>query len=421
MNIKEIHGLGRSAWHGVRISIAHKLTAMLFLMLFAAAANIIFFNSVINDFHDTTGTVSIAGKLRLLSQKIELDIIQFTSGSEYTSAAVLSGIDEFNTVLEALISGGVVFGVTIRRVHDQHQTALDNVRTQWHAYRDEIIQMLTRDVDGASQSESAHVVNAWHGQLSQKSTSLLHASETMVDAIVKDMQHRQRVVTQHMYVALAAIVLSFLLALWFVRHRVAQPMALLYDGARRLSHGDYHMQVHYPASDEMGRLIGAFNGSAQHIGALVYDLECSNESLRRAEAMFRSVVENSGIGVYVMSRTRFLFVNQKMASMVGYERKVMLKDLRLQDIFVEDVLTQNKGNGSECVKDIGPEIRTLRRGRCQDGSMIELDVFESMMRLEGEDVRLCVALEVTQRREDESSMCNRYHRALPTNKDFLWH
>lgn len=50
----------------------------------------------------------MAGKLRFLSQKIELDIIQFISGSEYTSAAVLSGIDEFNTVLESLVSGGVV-------------------------------------------------------------------------------------------------------------------------------------------------------------------------------------------------------------------------------------------------------------------------------------------------------------------------
>lgn len=403
MNIKRLPGLGRNAWHNVRISIAHQLTAMLLLMLLAAGTNIVFFKSLIHDFRDVAGTVSIAGKLRLLSQKIELDILQFTSDSEHTPTAVLNGIDEFETVLEALVNGGAVFGVDVRRVRAQHYTALEDVRSQWHAYRKEIMLALVQSGAGVPGAESVRVTRALRTQLSQRATRLLHASESMVDVIVKDMQHRQRVATQRMYIAFAVIVLSFLLTLWFVRRRVARPMTLLYDGARRLSRGDYHMQVHYPESDEMGRLISAFNNSAQHIGELVYDLECRNESLTHAETMFRSVVENSGIGVYVVSGTQFLFVNREMADMFGYKREEMLRNLRLNDVLVDDVPVKGAKGGLGYRQGNTAETQPLRHGRRHDGTIIELEIFESVMQYEGDDVLLCVALDVTKGRKDEAS------------------
>src|SRR5690625_3941930 len=99
---KQLPDLGRNAWRNLRVSTAQKLTVMLFLMFLAAGANIFLFKSFIHDFRDMAGTVSMAGKLRLLSQKIELDIVQFAGDPGGSPAAVLNGIAEFDAVLAVL-------------------------------------------------------------------------------------------------------------------------------------------------------------------------------------------------------------------------------------------------------------------------------------------------------------------------------
>lgn len=402
ITIKRIPQLGRIVWNRFRISTAQKLTAMLFLMLLAAGANIVFFKSLIHDFRDMAGTVNMAGKLRLLSQKIELDTVHFVADSKVNTAAVINGVVEFDAVLEALTDGGTVFGITVQRVHDRHHAALEDVRTKWHAYRDEI-RLVLHDEDVAAVSGSASALNALRNQLSLRSTPLLHASEHMVNAIVKDMQQRQRLATTHMYIAFVVVALSFLLTLWFVRRRIARPLSLLYDGVRQLEDGNYHVRLRHPVADDMGRLMAAFNSSAQHFDSLLHELEFSHDSLKRAEMMFRGVVENSGISVYVRSGPRFLFANQEFATVLGYERETLLAELETRDVFIDDNPKAVIGLSTQQLMEDHHKTGILRRVRCHDGSTAELEVFKSVMQLDGEPVCLCVALDVTKRRQDEAS------------------
>lgn len=396
---KAMAGLGRVTWKKRQIATLHKLTAMIFVLLLAAGANVAFFRSLIHDFRDMAGTVSMAGKLRLLSQRIELDIVQFTLDPWRTSVAVLNGIDEFDMVLEALLKGGHVFGVNVRQVPHQHHVAFEDVQNQWQAYRDEIELTLQQEID-ATAAASGYVLNAMRHDLSIKAINLLHASEHMVDSIVKDMQRRQRLAAIHMQIIFVVVLLSFFCMFWFVRRRIVIPLNLLYAGAMRVAKGEYDQYVHYPVHDELGRVIDIFNRSSQHIGTLLHDLKHSNKNLKRAETMFRGVVENTGIGVYILSGDHFLFVNQEMADLLGYPRDTILNG-RVQAFFVDH---DDRLEGRELCLQTAPTKRCiLRRARRQDGSVIELEVFDSVMQLEGKPVSLCVALDVTQRRKDEAS------------------
>lgn len=383
-------------------STASKLAALLVLTLVVSVVNVLFFSSVLHDFRDMASTVNTAGKLRLLSQKIELDTAGYIANPERGSAAVMNGVAEFDAVINALSHGGVIFGSEIRPVADRNRMALDEVRAHWEDYRNQVtLAMRAMQADGHAPQARAEPADLRY-QLSLQATRLLHASEGLVDAIVKDMQQRQQHARTWMYANLAAVFLCFAGALWYVRRRIGRPLDLLAKGMRRLSDGDYHLHVQYPVNDDMGGLVRSLNHSARHFGTLLHELEHSHASLTRAEAMFRGVVEHSGIGVYVWSGRRFLFVNPEMASLLGYERDVMIRELEPGDVFFDDVIADDDRSQITLHDNGSPRTKRRQRGRRRDGSIIDLEVFESVMTFEGETVTLCVAVDVTTRRKDES-------------------
>lgn len=411
--IKTIASRLRSAWTGLSTSTAHRLTALLILGVVLAASNMVFFRSVLNDVQDMAGTISTAGKLRLLSQKIELDILELETNPAGSSAAVLNGVTEFNAVIDALADGGVVLGAVVRPVPARNQMALAGVRARWIEYRDQIIIAL-QNAGHAPVDRVTDFTELRH-QMALRATRLLHASERLVDAIVKDLQQQQQMAVFWMYLSATGIVLYFSALLWFVWRRINRPLQLLGEGMHRLSAGDYQLHMQYPRRDDMGRLIEALNNSAQHFGAMLHELEDSHASLSRAENMFRGMAEHSGIGVYVHSGTRFLFVNPAMAQMLGYEREEMMKHLKPRDVLSEPVDVANT-DVAPAAHDGGPTgPALLRHGRCRDGSIIELEVFESPIPFDGDTVTMSVALDVTARREAEEQIWRQAHFDCLTN------
>src|SRR5205809_5739776 len=50
-----------------------------------------------------------------------------------------------------------------------------------------------------------------------------------------------------------------------------------------------------------------------------------------AEILYRALVEQSLVGIYLISADRFLYVNQAMADLFGYTREEMMDALRWAD------------------------------------------------------------------------------------------
>lgn len=378
------------------------MIAMILFIFLIVLVNALFFRSLANDFRDITATVSVAGKLRLMSKKIELDMIQFAANPAQGARAVRNSMAEFDMAIKALSEGGRVFGVTVKQTRTAHERALQNVRKRWQEYQVEIGVGLSAAAFMASSASKENMMDQ-RDQIAMKATQLLHASERLVDSIVKDMQRRQRVATLYMYGALTLVFTSFLLGLWFVRRRIATPLDLLYEGTQRLRQGDYQVQLHYPVADELGRLVRSFNTSAQHISKVLDDLEHSNHTLKRIETMFEGLTDNPGIAVYVLSGQQFLFVNQEMADLLGYEREAMLSNLRVDDIFIEEYSATVFADHHDSLTSEPCDSCLVQPARRQDGSMIEFEVFQSRrVPLDGKCVTICVALDITKRCKNEA-------------------
>src|SRR5690606_12951135 len=122
-----------------------------------------------------------------------------------------------------------------------------------------------------------------------------------------------------------------------------------------------------------------------------------------ADNMFRCIAENSMVGVYIAYKGRFRYVNAKMADMFGYTRSEMVEKVSSTIIFPETSSQKDDDAGAR-ERLIGevPGLWMERKGRRKDGTLIEVEVFGSLMMLDNELVTIGIALDITRRKEVEA-------------------
>lgn len=132
---------------------------------------------------------------------------------------------------------------------------------------------------------------------------------------------------------------------------------------------------------------------------------------RQAEAMFRSFAENSVVGVYIIQDGRFRFVNQKMAEMFGYQAQEMVAIPAMELVPESDRQTVEE-NVRRRLRGELSEVRYERQARRKDGSLFDVEVFGSLMTLDGSPVTIGIMLDISERKRLDLALrvlsaCNR--------------
>ena len=125
--------------------------------------------------------------------------------------------------------------------------------------------------------------------------------------------------------------------------------------------------------------------------------------LSSAEAKFRRLVEQSLVGIYVIQRGRFAYVNPKMAAIFGYSDKEMTSRPLLDFIFEDDHALVEEN----IRKRLGGAITTIRyklRGKRKDGAIIYLEVHGGGADFNGDAAVLGTLLDITDREHAENAL-----------------
>ncbi len=140
---------------------------------------------------------------------------------------------------------------------------------------------------------------------------------------------------------------------------------------------------------------------------LVSKLEERNTELAAAEAKFRTLVEQSIVGIYVIQDGRFVYVNPKMAEIFGFSPLELTSAPVTDFIFEEDrpLALEN------IRKRMAGEIESIRYGLrmlCQDGRVIHVEVHGGRTKYHGQPAILGTLLDITQRKhaEEENQRLN---------------
>ena len=253
---------------GVALSLGAKFISIFFILLLIAGGNVLYLHSVLNKVDGVAETVNIAGKLRMLSQKIALQAV-FSAHHRGRVLEITKTQHDFETALSALENGGEAFGYGIRSVPPAFKDFIVPLRADWLQYRREVEALLRSDSDSGVEFD----------RVAQTAARILTDAEVLVGALTVEAKQARRSALFYLYLFFIVEACIFGVLIWVSRRRIVIPLIHLANAARALAGGDYQEHIKYKSHDEIGHLVDAFNFAAQRIGLLVEQNEADRAAL----------------------------------------------------------------------------------------------------------------------------------------------
>ena len=371
-----------SSRHFYRFSLKQIFTTMLIILVLMAAANVAIVQIILTRFDTVAETINVAGRLRMLSQKVAFEQSASLRQSN-TDGGIAATLDAYERDLAALEHGNqVIPGLPI----GMRPLAMA-LRRDWTAYRAHA-QRLYGNHDASPEQLDA---------LAAESTRLLDNAETLVTTLTLDDQRARARMQLQLSGLFLAELLIFATLVFIVRRRILTPLRELTRHHRQLAAGHYESRMPISSSDEMGDLASAFNFASRTIAELMLRNARDNDTLQQTATMFQELAENAIVGVYIVQDEAFLFANQRMADMFGYDREQITATVGLLDIIDEK---DHEVVKAQIEKRLSGEMHTVIyevRGCKSNGARIDLEIYGSVMELNGRLATVGAMLDVTQR------------------------
>jgi PAS domain S-box-containing protein len=174
-----------------------------------------------------------------------------------------------------------------------------------------------------------------------------------------------------------------------------------------------------PIRDEAGRIVNWFGTCTD-----ITDLRQAEEALRQSEERFRGTFENAAVGIaHTDSAGRFLRLNEKFCTIVGYYREELLHRA-FQDITHPDDLTASVEPFTVLMRGESPDFGLEKRYVRKDGSTVWAELFVSLQRDTTGKPAYAIAVihDISQRKQLEGDLRRARDAAESANRakdDFL--
>lgn len=386
------------------MSLRKKVGVVFIGMLIVAALNLTLLHRMLQDFNGVAATTTVAGKMRMLGQKLAYDALSVSAGVDALREGIEQDIVDFETAYFVLRGGGTAFGEAIRPLSPEHVETLTSLWIAWKQYRDYI-----REITQEASGRAADIVQR-QAELSDASGALFAQTDALIGDLVHESQVTQSSALGKMYLLLFLTSIGLLVAYLAVNAQFVLPLQRLARHCKELARGNYSARTRNLPNDEIGQLAVALNQSGRQIGELMKAVEHERRELRRTSAMFEGVAANAVVGVFVMDAgMRLRYVNDKLAEMFGYRPEEMAEGLTVRDLLAVP--------GTELwpagLRETARQRRRIRirnslhyetRAFHRNGTPLDIEVFASRMVLDGAPAVIGIVLDVTERKKAEASI-----------------
>ena len=146
----------------------------------------------------------------------------------------------------------------------------------------------------------------------------------------------------------------------------------------------------------------------------VTELEQAKQALAESEQSFRTVVENSLAGIYVVQGGRFTYVNPRLAQMMGYSSPAELEGTNPWDLVHPDdregLRQMGVSRGDESRRTVQVTLRALAK----DGGVLWLEAMGARANYRGHPANVGNVIDITQRKRAEQALkeSEEQHRLL---------
>jgi len=152
-----------------------------------------------------------------------------------------------------------------------------------------------------------------------------------------------------------------------------------------------------PLRDSSGTIVGAIE-----VARDITEFNRTIEELRLAELKFRSLVEQSLVGIYILQDNRFPYVNPKAAEIFGYTPEEFISEVSLNNIICEEYLELANNNIRRRIENEVKTVRYTFKGKRKDLTIIDLEVQGTRTEFGGNPAIIGTILDITERKKMET-------------------
>ncbi|NMF88867.1 EAL domain-containing protein [Aromatoleum petrolei] len=293
------------------LGIKFALASVLFLSLIVANATII--DSLLQRLHHVADTINVAGRMRMLSQRIALQGVLAHEGFASREQADLA-VREFETGLTALEQGRDAFGYAVRVSPPAIIGALRIVRDTWADYSADITVLLRPDGKrDLSRIDVEHLVN--------DAAILLSNLEAVVAGLTHHANEEERDARFYMHGLVVLDALFLGLALLAVRRHILVPLRKLSAVSRRFACGDFSPRLAIAGHGEIGQLAADLNVLAEQTAHCMQRIDHDRRQLENRESLLQAVVDTVPDCVAMIDEHgRVLSINRSGLAMIEAEQ-----------------------------------------------------------------------------------------------------
>ncbi|OGS36773.1 MAG: hypothetical protein A2506_01645 [Elusimicrobia bacterium RIFOXYD12_FULL_66_9] len=242
-----------------RPSLNHKLGAYFLLFAALVGANLWVFSSLLRDVRRVALPLDMAGRQRMLSQKIAYNAFMVADGHDVDRGAVRRSVAEFDFALAALEGDAPAEGAR----------ELEAVSQAWRPYREAALAV-------AAALRGATAARAGLFLIDRDSDELLRRCEALVAVFMRGSDRAWSRARSTLAGLLLLDLLLLAATMLAVRRFIVSPLVLLRDVTARLSAGERDARTGIASHDEIGDLARSFNAMAESI-------QRTEETLSRAK------------------------------------------------------------------------------------------------------------------------------------------
>jgi len=138
------------------------------------------------------------------------------------------------------------------------------------------------------------------------------------------------------------------------------------------------------------------NGSFQSFIRDVSERKKAEQELMEAESKFRTLIEQSLIGVYIIVDGRFGYVNPQFAQIFGYTQEELIHSYAIDIVVHPDDIARVNENVRIRMAGEKDSIRYEAKGRKKNGEVIQMEIFGSKALYGGRPAIIGVLLDMTE-------------------------
>ena len=155
--------------------------------------------------------------------------------------------------------------------------------------------------------------------------------------------------------------------------------------------------------DPMKDIAGTFAG-AVHAVAEITEQKRAAEALRRSEEKFRALVESSVMGIYIIQDAKLVYVNPRLAQILGYAPAEIIDRLGPEDLIHPDDLPSVMKRLGQRLDGLLEDEPISYRAFKKDGSVIDIEVYGVKTEFRGRAAVMGTLLDVTRRKRAEEGL-----------------